>query len=368
MRVPTIALALLAATLVACGGENAAPAPATSTPSATVTASTPAPTPSPTPAAAPVTTSPPEREVLKELLDLGAAFRLVVLWGNGKNGVSFVEPNGITIDAQDRVYVTEFRGARFRQFSPDGELLMEVGSEGTGPGQFSQPIGIAVAADGSIFVSEAGNSRVQRFTPDGEFDLEWGGVGTGPGQFLSAMGIAISEAGEVFVADLGNHRIQVFNRDGEFQRSWGDAGGSPGQLFNPLGLQIGPQGNIWVVDYGNNRVQTFTVTGELVNVWNDVGFGPQFISVNADGHFFVSIPGLNQVRHFAPDGEFVGYLGLGISPTDSLMLSEDERTAFSPLAQLFQPQGTATDSTGAMYLADTQNNVVRKFIRVEVAD
>lgn len=121
-------------------------------------------TPSPSPAAVAANTSPPEREVLKELRDLGAAFRLVVLWGNGKYGVNYDGPNGITIDAQDRVYVTEFRGARFRQFSADSEVLMEVGSEGSGPAQFSQPIGIAVGADDSIFVSEAGNSRVQRFT------------------------------------------------------------------------------------------------------------------------------------------------------------------------------------------------------------
>jgi DNA-binding beta-propeller fold protein YncE len=182
------------------------------------------------------------------------------------------------------------------------------------------------------------------------------------------MGIAISDAGEVFVADLGNHRVQVFNRDGEFQRSWGDVGGAPGQLFNPIVLQIGPQGNIWVVDYGNNRVQTFTVTGDPVSVWNDVVTGPQIISLNADGHFFVSTPGTNQVRHFSPDGEFVGYLGLGISPLDSLRLLEEERTALAPLGQLAEPHDTATDSTGAMYLADTRNNVVRKFIPVEVAE
>ncbi len=218
LRVPTIAPGMLAATLIACGGENeAAPTPATSIPSATAAASTPSPTSWPTPVAATANTAPVEREVLKELRDLAAAFRLAVMWGNGKFGVDYDGPNDITIDAQDRVYVTEIRAARFRQFSPDGELLMEVGSEGSRPSQFSQPIGIAVDAEGSIFVSEAGNSRVQRFTPDGEFDIEWGGVGTGPGQFLSAMEIAINDAGEVFVADLGNHRIQVFNRDGEFQ-------------------------------------------------------------------------------------------------------------------------------------------------------
>jgi len=43
-------------------------------------------------------------------------------------------------------------------------------------------------------------------------------------------------------------------------------------------------------------VQTFTVTGKLVRVFDNVGAGPQIISVNADGPFFVSTPGVNQVR------------------------------------------------------------------------
>ncbi len=51
-----------------------------------------------------------------------------------------------------------------------------------------------------------------------------------------------------------------------------------------------------------------------------------------------------------------------------MRLLEQERSALSPLAELAEPHGTATDSIGAMYLADTQNNVVRKFIPVEVAD
>ena len=371
MRVPIIALSLLAATLVACGGDDA-PASTAPTASAPATTATPTPTPtatgtpSPTPtAAAPANTAPREPEILKDLLDLGAAFRLVAMWGNGKNGVTFEGPNGLTIDSQGRVYVTEFQGARFRQFSPDGEVLMEVGSQGTGPSQFSQPIGIAVDANGSIFVSEAGNSRVQRFNADGEFVTAWGSPGTLPGQFFSAMGIAVSEDGKVFVADFGNHRVQVFDRDGELLRSWGSLGTGPGQFNNPIGLQIGPQGNVWVVDSGNIRVQTFTADGELIQVWNNVGSAPQIISLNAAGDFFVSSPAINQVRHYAADGKFFGYLGLGISPADSLRLNEDERSDLNPLTELAAPHGTGTDSAGVMYLADTRNNVVRRFIPVE---
>ena len=55
----------------------------------------------------------------------------VAVWGEEPGGsVDLFAPNGIAIDSDDNVYVTEFEGHRVLKFAPDGELLAEWGSEG----------------------------------------------------------------------------------------------------------------------------------------------------------------------------------------------------------------------------------------------
>ncbi|MEM8922841.1 MAG: NHL repeat-containing protein [Actinomycetota bacterium] len=269
-------------------------------------------------------------------------FQQTATWGDDPEGVRFEGPNGLTVDGDGNVYATEFMGGRLRSFTPDGELRWEVAGSGSDEGLLANPIGVAVADDGEIFVSESGSSRVSVFDQDGTFLRAWGTPGDESGQFRSAMGIAVSSDGEVFVADFGNHRVQVFDRDGTHLRSWGEAGTEEGRFNNPIGVQIGPAGNVWVVDSKNERVQVFSPSGDVVRVFDDVGAGPEIISLNDAGEFYVASPWVEgQVRHFNADGEQLGVLA----------------------ADLAGPHGTATGQGGVVYLAETSNGVIRLYER-----
>ena len=347
----------LLAIAVGCssGAEDGAVGPSDSTPSAASA--------SPEPTEAPLAaTEEPRSGVLDELLDLAAGFEEVAVWGRDPAGVSFEAPNGLTIDSEGFVYVTEFRGGHLRKFAPDGELVFEVAGGGVEVGQLGNPIGVAVGPDEAIYVSESGTSRVSVFDADGSYRLVFGGPGEEPGQFRSAVGIAVSDGSEVFVADFGNHRVQVFTTAGGFLRSWGEAGTEPGQFNNPIGLQIGPAGTVWVVDSGNERVQVFGQDGELVRVFDDVGPGPQVLSVNVAGEFYVASPWAEgRIRWFDADGRLLGYLGHSFTGAELDRMSLAERQEAVALPRLQGPHGTATDPTGAVYVADTANGFVRKF-------
>ena len=156
-------------------------------------------------------------------------------WGAGL----FTRPHGLTIGPDDAVYCTDDLGHTVRKFTPEGELLLTLGTNGrpsetgatsidfrtvrhAGP-PFHYPTNVALSADGEIYVSDGyGNARVHKFSPAGELLLSWGSPGTGPGEFHVPHGIAIDLAGTVYVADRENSRVQLFSPKGEYLAEWTD--------------------------------------------------------------------------------------------------------------------------------------------------
>ena len=100
--------------------------------------------------------------------------KLVNSWGDH----FFVMPHGLTVDAQDNVWVTDVELHQVFKFSHEGRLLMTLGEAwvgGNDAAHFNRPTGIAVALDGSFFVSDGyGNSRVVKFSPDGKYSVRMG--------------------------------------------------------------------------------------------------------------------------------------------------------------------------------------------------
>lgn len=268
----------------------------------------------------------------------------VAVWGEAGD---FDLPNHIDIGPDGNIYLTEFRGSRVFKFSPDGEELARWGGPGTEPGRLQAPTGIAVDADGFVYVGESGGSRVQKFTADGVWVATWGESGTADGQFVSAMGLDISADGRVYVADWGNGRVQVFTTDGVFLFNFGRPGTAPGEMVAPIGLDLDGDGNVLVVDSGNARVQKFSPEGDLLAVYNVGMSNPQVISARPEGGWYLSDPRAGRVAAYDDEGN---------------------QLAIFPLAiQYRNPHGTATGLDGAVYLADTGNNVVRKFLPASAA-
>ena len=140
-----------------------------------------------------------------------------------------------------------------------------------------------------------------------------------------------------------DRRVQIFTTDGAFLFSFGEFGIAPGQLWTPIGLDLDTDGNVLVVDTGNARVQKFSPEGELLAVFDNVGLSnPQVISATADGGFYLSDPRHARVVAFDAQGEQIA--------------------VFPRFIVYGGPHGTATGLDGAVYLAETGNNIVRKFV------
>jgi DNA-binding beta-propeller fold protein YncE len=240
-------------------------------------------------------------------------------WGEGL----FARPHGITIGPDDAIYCTDDLDHTVRKFSPDGTLLMTLGTSGqpsntgatsidfrtirhAGP-PFYFPTNVALSAAGELYVTDGyGNARVHKFAPDGRLLLSWGEPGGGPGQFRVPHGIAVDRHGTVFVADRENSRIQQFSADGEFLDEWTEIARPCQVAFDATGnlyvAELGYRAGMWpgtsppTPDATGGRISIFDAHGKLLARWGGgdnptaLGdfFAPHDLCIDSRGDVYVA--------------------------------------------------------------------------------
>jgi len=231
------------------------------------------------------------------LLEFDADGGFVKAWDVG----DVVRAHGLYIDTQDNIWLVDVGDHTVRKFSPQGELLLTLGTPGQ-PGEdashFNQPTDVAVGPDGEIYVADGyGNSRVVKFSKDGEFISTWGKKGKGQGQFNLPHAIAVDSKGRVYVADRSNKRIQVFTPDGDFIAEWKNVG-------TPYGFYMSPDDVFYVTDGGGNRLLKMDLDGNILATMGSTGNGPgQFklphdACVTSTGDIFIAEITNHRVQKF----------------------------------------------------------------------
>ena len=250
------------------------------------------------------------------IFDRDGAFQSA--WGEG----SFKRPHGITIGPDDAVYCVDDMDHTVRKFTPDGRLLLTLGTSGrpsdtgatsldyrtirrAGP-PFHYPTNLALATDGTMLITDGyGNARVHVFSPDGKLLRSWGEPGSGPGQFQLPHGIAVDRRGTVYVVDRENSRVQLFTAAGGYLGEWTDVA-RPCQVFvdhddSVFVAELGFRAGLWSgtpapgPDATGGRVSVFDRHGNLLARWGGgrdpcaVGdfFAPHGICVDSHGAVYV---------------------------------------------------------------------------------
>jgi DNA-binding beta-propeller fold protein YncE len=240
--------------------------------------------------------------------------RVVESFGSGM----FIWPHGIDVGPDGNVWVTDAvsaertpegrRGHQVIKFSPDGEVLMRLGTPGTpglGPDRFNAPADVVVADNGDIFVADGHgdgtNNRVVKYSSDGTFLKSWGRTGYAPGEFRTLHAIALDSRGRVFVGDRSNNRIQIFDQEGSHLATWT-------QFGRPSGIFFDGDDNIYVADSESDDVQnpgwemgirigdalTGWVDAFILYPWGDprntAGNGAEFVAVDGAGNLYGGEP------------------------------------------------------------------------------
>lgn len=173
-------------------------------------------------------------------------------------------PAGIAIDTENRfVYVADTQNDVVDVFDADSfKLLRKIGTSGkkhtlTAPGTFSLPEGVAVDKDGNVYVTDTFNDRVEIFDADGGFINAFGKNGDGPADFERPKAIAVDCDGHIWVADATQDRVKVFNQEGRLLIYFGQHGYYPGQFMGLWGLTIDKNNHVITSETFPGRVQVF---------------------------------------------------------------------------------------------------------------
>jgi len=185
----------------------------------------------------------------------------------------FNNPQGIIIDSNKNLFVTDYYNHRIRKISPSGMVSTFAGSGIRGDldgvnlhAQFNYPRGIAIDPLGNIYVSD--DHRIRKISPQGSVSTIAGssqrgkvdGVGSSA-QFSDPHGIAIDCMGNLLVSDFSNHTIRKVSDKGEVTtlagstEGFADGRGSRAQFAGPFGIVIDGKGDVFVCDITNHLIR-----------------------------------------------------------------------------------------------------------------
>jgi len=258
-------------------------------------------------------------------------------------------PPSLARDRFGNTYIATLFGNTVLRLASSGEVTVFAGngiagfSGDEGPAKRATldfPLGVATDNSGTVFIADALNSRIRRVDP--------------------RTGIITTYAGD---------GVQGFGGDGGPATS-----ASLNLLFgaDPMGSAIALDGlgNLFISDMGNHRIRRVDVATGIINTVAGNGipgfFGdggpavnaqlnaPSSVAVTPSGTYYIN-DSLNLVirRVDGSTGIITTYAGAG-----GLGFCGDNGPAIN--ACLFLPEGLAVDSAGDLFIADTQNDRVRR--------
>jgi sugar lactone lactonase YvrE len=228
--------------------------------------------------------------------------------------------SGVAVDSKGRIYVAHRGEHPLFVAGPDGGVLRAIAEDSfpatrmilpTGKPAGSEPMywlhGLRLDGEDNVWVTEIGRDVVLKLSPDGRLLLTLGtpgrsgkgpdlsiGKGSKPDEFELPHGIAVGPDGKIYVAERLNHRVQIFDPDGRFLAQWPDLPGADS-------IRIAPDGWAYVGSADQTRTfQRVSLDGrrrEVVATRAEMGY-PHTFCFDREGNLYTADPLSHTVRKF----------------------------------------------------------------------
>jgi trimeric autotransporter adhesin len=321
--------------------------------------------------------------------------------GGPATAASLNGPSGVALDSSGNLLIADFSNNRVRKVDHATQIITTVAGNGTaafsGDGaaataaSLKGPTGLVVDSSGNLFIADKSNFRIRKVDHVTQIITTVAGNGTaafsGDGGSATSAGIfpetvAVDSAGNLFIGDFANNRVRKVDTGGTITTFAGNGNGTfsgdgglatSASLFFPRGVALDSAGNLFIADSNNFRIRKVDTSANITTVAGNgnfnfsgdggpatsAGMAPTGVAVDSAGNLFSADPagpgqGENRVRRIDHSTQTITTVAGDGSPS---FLGDG---APATKASLQNPQGAALDAAGNLFIADSNNNRIRK--------
>jgi sugar lactone lactonase YvrE len=326
-------------------------------------------------------------------------------------------PTGVFVDASGNLYIADDFDNRIRRVDAVTQIISTVAGNGDfnfgGDGgsatlaSLSNPTGVFLDPAGNLLIADSGNKRIRQVTAAVINTIAGGGLGGDNGLAAAAtlsdpFDVALDSHGNEFIVDLANSRIRRVDATSQQITTVagnGNAGykgdGGPATLANlnvPEGVAVDTAGDLFITDPGDGVVQRVDGVTQTMTLFAGMQFvtcpsstdacgdggpatsatfaGAGGVAVDTGGNVFIGDNGDSRIRcvigtvggcwdtqHQYPIGTILTVAGDGIPCSSSPNCGDG---GLATAANLSFPFGVAVDGAGNLFIADSDDNLVRR--------
>jgi sugar lactone lactonase YvrE len=328
---------------------------------------------------------------------------------NGQGtSATFNTPSGIAIDSEGFLYVSGVTHT-IRRITPTGYVTTYAGtgSAGANDGQwnvatFNIPLNIAFGSN-VLYVADTYNEKIRSITETRTVSTYAPSASTdNTGVYQYTAGLAFDSSGNLYLADqttsviwkITNNGATITAFAGALQsQTYIDGQGGSARFNQPTALAFDTAGNMYVTDLINQRVRKIDIYGNVSTyagsgassstdgIWHNASFNlPYGIAVDSLGAVYVAENAGNRIKKITNTSavfkQYTGVYSVAVDSSSNVYASYDGQPGSTYVYAKFNssgdlqyssasggfssPSAIAVDSSGAMYVADTGNNAIKK--------